>query len=129
MVFVEVIAWLEVIFGIIINSTSDISKLLYVISRAVRLVKFKTILKYHSWYLCQISRTLSQSNCRNFSCSSITLCVTREKGGRIYIQTLHDALFFRLQSFSRKKGHVNAKRIQQNVLMPPGHPIILLKSN
>ena len=31
---------------------SDISKLLYVISRAVRRVKFETILKYHEWYLC-----------------------------------------------------------------------------
>ena len=87
------------IFGI--NTTSDISKLLYVISRAVRRVKFETILKYHEWYLCQISlqimllivytttrkwfviftcryfklssntTALSQSNCRNFSCSSI----------------------------------------------------------
>ena len=46
---------LFVIFGI--NTTSDISKLLYVISRAVRRVKFGTILKYHEWYLCQISRT------------------------------------------------------------------------
>ena len=36
---------------------SDISKLLYVISRASRRVKFETILKYHKWYLCQISRT------------------------------------------------------------------------
>ena len=35
---------------------SDISKLLYVISQAVRQVKFETILKYHEWYLCQISR-------------------------------------------------------------------------
>ena len=42
-----------VIFGI--NTTSDISKFLYVISRAVRPVKFETILKYHEWYLCQIS--------------------------------------------------------------------------
>ena len=41
------------IFGI--NTTNDISKLLYVISRAVRQVKFETILKYHEWYLCQIS--------------------------------------------------------------------------
>ena len=53
--FVRVIAWFVVIFGI--NTTSDISKLLYVISRAVRRVKFETILKYHEWYLCQISRT------------------------------------------------------------------------
>ena len=43
------------IFGI--NTTSDISKLFYIISRAVRRVKFGTILKYHEWYLCQISRT------------------------------------------------------------------------
>ena len=44
-----------VIFGI--NTTSDISKLLYVISRASRRVKFETILKHHKWYLCQISHT------------------------------------------------------------------------
>ena len=36
---------------------SDISKLLYVISRAVRRVKFETILNYYEWYSCQISRT------------------------------------------------------------------------
>ena len=52
---VLVIALFVVIFGI--NTTSDISKLLYVISRAVRRVKFETILKYHEWYLYQISRT------------------------------------------------------------------------
>ena len=87
------------IFGI--NTTSDISKLLYIIARAIRRVKFETILKYHEGYLCQISRTnhtitclyyypqkvcnftfryfklsgnttaLSQSNCRNVSRSSI----------------------------------------------------------
>ena len=43
------------IFGI--NTTSDMSKLLYVISRAVRQVKFETILKYVEWYLYKISRT------------------------------------------------------------------------
>ena len=87
------------IFGI--NTKSDISKLSYVISQAVRRVKFETILKYHEWHLCQISHTnhaiiclyyypqkvcnftcryfklswnttsLTQSNCRNFSCSSL----------------------------------------------------------
>ena len=39
---------LIVIFGI--NATSDISKLLYLISRAAKRVKFETILKYHEWY-------------------------------------------------------------------------------
>ena len=47
--------WFVVIFGI--NTMSDISKLLYVISRTVRRVKFETILKYHKWYLLQILRT------------------------------------------------------------------------
>ena len=38
-----------------INTTTDILKLLYhVISRAIRQVKFETILKYHKWYLRQI---------------------------------------------------------------------------
>ena len=32
-------------------------KLLYVMSGAVRQVKFETILKYYDWYLSQISRT------------------------------------------------------------------------
>ena len=80
---------------------SDILKLLHVISRAARRVKFETILKCHEWYLCQKSvqimplfvytstckgfvificryfklswntTALSRSNCRNFSCSSI----------------------------------------------------------
>ena len=55
-VFVQVIACFVVILGI--NTTSDISNLLYVILRAVRRVKFVTILKYHhEWYLCQISGT------------------------------------------------------------------------
>ena len=46
-----------VIFGI--NTTSDISKLSYEISRAVRRVKFETILKYLEWYLRQISHCKS----------------------------------------------------------------------
>ena len=44
--------------------SSDISKLLYIISRAGgRRVKFETILKYHDWYLGQISRTNRAINC------------------------------------------------------------------
>ena len=77
-----------------INTTSDISKLLYLILRAVRRVKFETILKYHVRimllfvytttlrrfviFTCRYFKlswnttALSQSNYRNFSCSSIT---------------------------------------------------------
>ena len=36
---------------------SDILILLHVTSRVIRRVKFETILKYHEWYLGQISRT------------------------------------------------------------------------
>ena len=39
-------------------TTSAISKLFHIISRFVRRVKFAAILKYHEWYLCQISRTI-----------------------------------------------------------------------
>ena len=46
-----------------INTTSDISKLLYVISRAVRRVRLETILKYHEWYLYQISGTIHAIIC------------------------------------------------------------------
>ena len=97
--FVLVIAWFVVVF--IINTTSDISKLLYIISWAVRRVKFETIwnitsgiyAKYHVQFMLlfvyttlrkslviftcryfKLSRNttaLSQSNCRHFSCSSI----------------------------------------------------------
>ena len=34
-----------------------VTRPVYVVSRAVRRVKFETILKYHEWSLCQISRT------------------------------------------------------------------------
>ena len=52
------------VFGI--NTTGDISKLLYVISRAVRRVKIQTILKYER-YLCQISRTNQTIICLHYS--------------------------------------------------------------
>ena len=60
--FVKVKAWFVVIFGI--NTTSDISKLLYIIFRAIRLVKFETILKHQQWYLLgQMSRTNHATIC------------------------------------------------------------------
>ena len=111
--FVQVIAWFVVIFGR--NTASDFSKLLYVISQAVRRVKFETILKYHKcmvlmpnityksrYYLFILLPTkrfviftcryfklnwnitaLSQSNCRNFSCSSIRASTGPSAASRI----------------------------------------------
>ena len=38
-------------------------EIVIVILQAVRRVKFETILKYHEWYLCQISRTNHAINC------------------------------------------------------------------
>ena len=62
-------AWFVVIFGI--NTKSDISKLLEVISRAVT---HKSFVIFTSGYfkLSWNTTALSQSNCGNFSCSSIT---------------------------------------------------------
>ena len=44
------------IFGI--NTTSDISAVFY-----INFIKFGAILKYHKWYLCQISRTIHAITC------------------------------------------------------------------
>ena len=88
---VSVIAWFVVIFGI--NTTSDISKLLQVIwdNFEISQVVFMPNITYKSCYYLFIllpqkvwiftcryfklswnTTALSQSNCRNFSCSSIT---------------------------------------------------------
>ena len=56
--------WFVVILGI--NTTSDISKLLYVISRAVRRVKFETILKY------KISRVVLMPNITTYHAITYT---------------------------------------------------------
>ena len=49
------------------------------------------------------------------------------------IQTRHKDLFFPLQSYSKKTLTKNvpksARKDKRNVLMPPGDPKILLKSN
>ena len=47
----SIVVWFVVIFGI--NTMSDVSKLLHVISRAIRRVKFETILKYHEWFFAR----------------------------------------------------------------------------
>ena len=54
-----------------------------------------------------------------------------EKGDPYYIQTRHKNLFFPLQPYSKKTLRKNvpkrARKYKRKVLMPPGHPIILLE--
>ena len=57
-----------------------------------------------------------------------------EKGDHYYIQTTTaQGSFFPLQSYSKKTLRKNvpkrARKYKRKVLMPLGHPIILLKSN
>ena len=56
-----------------------------------------------------------------------------EKGDHYYIQTQAQVSSLSLQSYSKKTLRKNvpksAQKYKRNVLMPPGHPIILLKSN
>ena len=66
----------------------------------------------------------------------ISTYISREKGDRHYIQTRHNDLFSHYNLFLGKlkeklarKARVNTERVYRIVLMPPGHPIILLKSN
>ena len=55
------------------------------------------------------------------------------KGDHHYIQTRYKGSFFPLQSYSKKTLRKNvpksARKYKRNVLMSPGNPIILLKSN
>ena len=82
------------IFGI--NTTSDISKLLYVISRAVRRVKFETILKYHEWYLCQILRTNHAIICSYYYSQKV--CNFHMKVFKIKLK-YHGSKLIKLQKF------------------------------
>ena len=67
----------------------------------------------------------------NFSGKKRTsLYISREKGDHSYIQTQHNDLFFPLQSFLGKLKEKSARKARVNTeQVPPGHPIILLKSN
>ena len=51
-----------------INTTSDISKLLYVISRAVKRVKFETISKYHVQIMLLFVYTTTRKGFVSFTC-------------------------------------------------------------
>ena len=58
---------------------------------------------------------------------------TLEKGDHYYIQTRHKDLLSLYNLILRKRQEKMSrkalKKKKKNLLMPPGHPIILLKSN
>ena len=63
-----------------------------------------------------------------------SMCISREKGDHYHIQTRHNDFFPHCNLFLGKrkeklarKARVNTERVYWIVLMPPGHPIILLK--
>ena len=65
-----------------------------------------------------------------------SLYIFREKSDHCYIQTRHNDLFSHYNPFIGKleeklarKARVNTERVYRIVVVPPGHPIILLKSN
>ena len=66
-----------------------------------------------------------------------SIYISREKGDHYYIQTRHNDLFFAITIFFleklkkqlARKARVNTERVYRIVLVPPRHPIILLKSN
>ena len=58
--------------------------------------------------------------------------ISREKGDRYYIQRRHNDLFFSLHFFLGNLKERLARKARVNMRScsrPPGHPIILLKSN
>ena len=65
-----------------------------------------------------------------------SLYISWEKGDYYYIQTWLNDLFYhynlflgKLKEKFRRKVCVNTERVYQIMPFPPGHPIILLKSN
>ena len=66
-------------------------------------------------------------------CIFFSLYISREKGDHYYILNTAQGFFFPLESYSKKTLRKNvpksARKYKRNVLMPPGHPIVVLKSN
>ena len=62
-----------------------------------------------------------------------SLYISWEKGVHYYIQTRHNDLFSHCNPIAKKNGPKSVRTytewVYQIVFMPPGHPIILLKSN
>ena len=65
-----------------------------------------------------------------------SLCISRKKGEHYYIQTQYNNIFSYYDLFLGKlneklarKARENTERVYRIVLMPPGYPIILIKSN
>ena len=52
-----------------------------------------------------------------------------ERGEHYYIKTRHKDLFSHYNLLLRKNVRKSARKYKRNVLIPPGLPIILLKSN
>ena len=57
-----------------------------------------------------------------------SLYISQEKGDHYYIETRHNHCFFLGKLLLARKARVTTERVYRIVLMPPGHPIILLKS-
>ena len=67
-----------------------------------------------------------------FGKNRTSMHISREKGDRYYIQRRHNDLFFSLHFFLGKLKERLARKARVNMRScsrPPGHPIILLKSN
>ena len=66
-----------------------------------------------------------------------SLYISREKGDHYCIQIRHKDLFFshynlflgKLKQKLARKARVNTERVYRVVLMPPGRPVIFVKSN
>ena len=137
-----------VILGI--NTTSDISKLLYVIPPAVRRVKFVTILKYHEWCLCKISRTQIMLlfvytttrkrfvvfTCRYFKLSWNTTALTQSNcrnfscGSIIIVKTILGSLTLNMENATEKfrEGRPNFREDIKLFIGLPKQPLLELSS-
>ena len=88
-----------VIFGINITS-ADISKLLYVISGAVRRVKFETILKFSfPWW----SAIMECCHLQDSACIVIIVCKNTKSGAGVVLITNYERRKSKISSNERNK--------------------------
>ena len=108
-------------------------RLFYLYGDHIELMRFKEYYGMPRGHEQDLLYLLSIRNIYGLYIWSHLWYISRDKGDHYYTLTWHNDLFFPLQSYSNKTVRKNALRglinTKQNVLMPSGHPIILLKFN
>ena len=111
------------------HNTIHLNRPFYRYGGDIEFIRFKEYYGMPRWHSLSIYARFSGKK-------RTSLYTFRGQGDHCYIQTRHNDLFSNYNLFIGKlkeklarKTRLNTKRVYRIVLVPPGHPIILLKSN